>query len=157
MNDNRQRHEIVTVTQLLSMLLNLNMLRRTTVLKQRKTPLFGSIALRSITGRHCDHDRSYSCTSNDNHYSEREHIVLVSKGFKALECDRTPKSFLTSFFGAFTKDAIIAPYDSETSDPTPFLYDTTCYAAAGLMGISTLANLFIQPLNFRERDLFTEK
>jgi MFS family permease len=34
-----------------------------------------------------------------------------------------------------------------TIDPTPFLYDTTCYAAAGLMGVSLLSNLFIQPLN----------
>jgi MFS family permease len=34
-----------------------------------------------------------------------------------------------------------------TVDPTPFLYDTTCYAAAGLMGVSLLSNMLIQPLN----------
>lgn len=35
-----------------------------------------------------------------------------------------------------------------TVDPTPFIYDTTCYAAAGLMGVSLLANLAIRPLDF---------
>lgn len=35
-----------------------------------------------------------------------------------------------------------------TVDPTPFIYDTTCYAAAGLMGVSLLANLAIRPLSF---------
>lgn len=35
-----------------------------------------------------------------------------------------------------------------TVDPTPFIYDTTCYAAAVLMGVSLLANLAIRPLNF---------
>ena len=30
-----------------------------------------------------------------------------------------------------------------TVDPTPFLYDTTCYAAAGLMTVSLIANLMI--------------
>eukprot|EP00591_Stephanopyxis_turris_P002155 CAMPEP_0195530084 /NCGR_PEP_ID=MMETSP0794_2-20130614/32846_1 /TAXON_ID=515487 /ORGANISM="Stephanopyxis turris, Strain CCMP 815" /LENGTH=547 /DNA_ID=CAMNT_0040661505 /DNA_START=461 /DNA_END=2104 /DNA_ORIENTATION=+ len=34
-----------------------------------------------------------------------------------------------------------------TVDPTPFLYDTTCYVAAGLIGISALANLAITPLH----------
>ena len=34
-----------------------------------------------------------------------------------------------------------------TVDPTPFLYDTTCYVAAGLMGIAALSNLAIRPLN----------
>jgi hypothetical protein len=37
-----------------------------------------------------------------------------------------------------------------TIDPTPFLYDTTCYAAAGLMGVSLLSNLFIQPLDVQK-------
>lgn len=35
-----------------------------------------------------------------------------------------------------------------TVDPTPFIYDTTCYAAAVLMGVSLLANLAIRPLDF---------
>ncbi|MGK3755736.1 MAG: hypothetical protein ACI8RD_008046, partial [Bacillariaceae sp.] len=35
-----------------------------------------------------------------------------------------------------------------TVDPTPFIYDTTCYAAAGLMGIGLLANLAIRPLDY---------
>jgi len=35
-----------------------------------------------------------------------------------------------------------------TVDPTPFIYDTTCYAAAGLMGVSLFANLAIRPLDF---------
>jgi len=35
-----------------------------------------------------------------------------------------------------------------TVDPTPFIYDTTCYAAAGLMGVAFLANQAIRPLNF---------
>lgn len=35
-----------------------------------------------------------------------------------------------------------------TIDPTPFLYDSTCYAAAGLMGVSLLANLAIRPLDY---------
>lgn len=34
-----------------------------------------------------------------------------------------------------------------TVDPTPFLYDTTCYAAAGLMGVSLISNLLIRPLD----------
>jgi MFS family permease len=32
-----------------------------------------------------------------------------------------------------------------TVDPTPFLYDTTCYGAAALMGVSFAANYFIRP------------
>ena len=34
-----------------------------------------------------------------------------------------------------------------TVDPTPFLYDTTCYVAAGLMSVAALSNLAIRPLN----------
>lgn len=34
-----------------------------------------------------------------------------------------------------------------TVDPTPFLYDHTCYVAAGLMGVALLANLAINPLS----------
>lgn len=37
-----------------------------------------------------------------------------------------------------------------TMDPTPFLYDSTCYAAAGLMGVSALANMAIRPLDVPE-------
>ncbi len=37
-----------------------------------------------------------------------------------------------------------------TVDPTPFLYDTTCYAAAGLMGVAALSNLAIRPLDLSE-------
>ena len=34
-----------------------------------------------------------------------------------------------------------------TIDPTPFLYDTTCYIAAGLMGVAAMCNLVIKPLD----------
>lgn len=34
-----------------------------------------------------------------------------------------------------------------TVDPTPFLYDTTCYVAAGLMSVAALSNLAIRPLD----------
>lgn len=34
-----------------------------------------------------------------------------------------------------------------TVDPTPFLYDITCYAAAGLMTVSLLSNLMIRPID----------
>lgn len=34
-----------------------------------------------------------------------------------------------------------------TIDPTPFLYDTTCYIAAGLMGVAAMSNLVIKPLD----------
>ncbi|KAL7468763.1 hypothetical protein ACHAXS_008993, partial [Conticribra weissflogii] len=34
-----------------------------------------------------------------------------------------------------------------TVDPTPFLYDSTCYVAAGLMSIAALSNLLIRPLD----------
>jgi len=37
-----------------------------------------------------------------------------------------------------------------TIDPTPFLCDSTCYVAAGLMGVSALANLSIQPLDVKK-------
>jgi MFS family permease len=37
-----------------------------------------------------------------------------------------------------------------TADPTPFLYDTTCYIAAGLMGVSAIANLAIRPLDVKQ-------
>jgi hypothetical protein len=37
-----------------------------------------------------------------------------------------------------------------TIDPTPFLYDTTCYAAAGMMGVSLLSNMFIRPLDVQK-------
>lgn len=36
-----------------------------------------------------------------------------------------------------------------TVDPTPFLYDTTCYAAACLMGVAALSNLAITPLDLQ--------
>lgn len=32
-----------------------------------------------------------------------------------------------------------------TVDPTPFLYDTTCYAAAGLLGVAAIANASLRP------------
>jgi hypothetical protein len=35
----------------------------------------------------------------------------------------------------------------DTVDPTPFLYDSTLYVGAGLMGVALLANLAIQPLD----------
>ena len=35
-----------------------------------------------------------------------------------------------------------------TMDPTPFIYDSTCYAAAGLMTLSFLSNLAIRPLDY---------
>jgi len=34
-----------------------------------------------------------------------------------------------------------------TVDPTPFLYDSTCYFAAGLMSMAALSNLLIRPLD----------
>lgn len=34
-----------------------------------------------------------------------------------------------------------------TVDPTPFLYDSTCYVAAGLMSVAFLSNLAIRPLD----------
>jgi MFS family permease len=34
-----------------------------------------------------------------------------------------------------------------TLDPTPFLYDTTCHAAAGLMCLALAANLLIRPID----------
>lgn len=37
-----------------------------------------------------------------------------------------------------------------TVDPTPFLYDTTCYVAAGLMSLAFLSNLAIRPLDLRQ-------
>jgi len=39
-----------------------------------------------------------------------------------------------------------------TVDPTPFLYDTTCYAAAGLMGVAALSNLAIRPLDLKKEN-----
>ena len=46
-----------------------------------------------------------------------------------------------------------------TVDPTPFLYDSTCYVAAGLMGVSFLSNMAIQPLDYRRlaKDLEEEE
>lgn len=38
-----------------------------------------------------------------------------------------------------------------TADPTPFLYDTTLYIAAGLMSVSALANLAIRPLDVKQK------
>lgn len=32
-----------------------------------------------------------------------------------------------------------------TADPTPFLYDSTCYAAASLLGVAAIANLALRP------------
>jgi hypothetical protein len=37
-----------------------------------------------------------------------------------------------------------------TIDPTPFLYDTTCYVAAGLIGVSFISNMMIQPLDVKK-------
>mmetsp|Transcript_968 Transcript_968/g.1384 ORF Transcript_968/g.1384 Transcript_968/m.1384 type:complete len:163 (+) Transcript_968:16-504(+) len=37
-----------------------------------------------------------------------------------------------------------------TVDPTPFLYDTTCYMAAALMSVAAISNLAIRPLNLRK-------
>ena len=38
----------------------------------------------------------------------------------------------------------IAPYG--TVDPTPFLYDTTCYSMAGLLGVAAVANSMVKPV-----------
>ncbi len=38
---------------------------------------------------------------------------------------------------------------SETLDPTPFLYDSTCYAAAILMGVGMISNLLIKPIDVK--------
>jgi hypothetical protein len=40
----------------------------------------------------------------------------------------------------------------ETLDPTPYLYDTTCYVAAGLMAVSFIANQAITPLDYARID-----
>lgn len=37
-----------------------------------------------------------------------------------------------------------------TVDPTPFLYDSTCYVAAGLMSVAALSNLAIRPLDLKK-------
>ena len=37
-----------------------------------------------------------------------------------------------------------------TVDPTPFLYDTTCYVAAGLMSLAFASNLAIRPLDMNQ-------
>lgn len=37
-----------------------------------------------------------------------------------------------------------------TVDPTPFLYDTTCYVAAGLMSVAFLSNFAIRPLDLNK-------
>ena len=37
-----------------------------------------------------------------------------------------------------------------TVDPTPYLYDSTCYAAAGLMAMSLVANLMIRQLDIQK-------
>lgn len=37
-----------------------------------------------------------------------------------------------------------------TVDPTPFLYDTTCYVAAGLMSLAFASNLAIRPLDLNQ-------
>ena len=37
-----------------------------------------------------------------------------------------------------------------TVDPTPFLYDTTCHVAAGLMSVAFLSNLAIRPLDLNK-------
>ena len=37
-----------------------------------------------------------------------------------------------------------------TVDPTPFLYDTTCYAAAALMGVSLISNWMVHPIDVRQ-------
>ncbi|KAL7551857.1 hypothetical protein ACHAWF_015065 [Thalassiosira exigua] len=37
-----------------------------------------------------------------------------------------------------------------TVDPTPFLYDSTCFVAAGLMSVAALSNLAIRPLDLKK-------
>ena len=44
-----------------------------------------------------------------------------------------------------------------TVDPTPFLYDTTCYAAAALMGVSLVANWMIRPIDVQQIQSELEK
>lgn len=46
-----------------------------------------------------------------------------------------------------------------TVDPTPFLYDSTCYVAAGLMSLAFLSNLATRPLDLNKAiiDLKTRK
>jgi len=39
---------------------------------------------------------------------------------------------------------------ADTVDPTPFLYDSTFYVAAGLMGTAFLSNLAIRPLDVKK-------
>lgn len=46
-----------------------------------------------------------------------------------------------------------------TVDPTPFLYDSTCYVAAGLMSVAFLSNLAIRPLDLNKalKDMQSKK
>jgi len=46
-----------------------------------------------------------------------------------------------------TIEKLIELAPAGTVDPTPFLYDTTCYLAAALMSVAALSNLAIRPLD----------
>ena len=79
--------------------------------------------LRSITDKELFHD-TFGCTLDD---TDSVQTLIDAKTI------------------TITRLLEVAPV--ETMDPTPFLYDSTCYAAAGLMTLSFCANLLIRPLD----------
>lgn len=75
---------------------------------------------------------------------ERKLINLFSacRSYSVNDCFLSQFLF---FYQTISRLMEIAP--AGTIDPTPFLYDTTCYFAAGLIAVSALANMAIRPLN----------
>ena len=68
-------------------------------------------------------------------HAQRERRMTVRRDRKALIEAKTV---------TIAKLMAIAP--PGTQDPTPFIYDSTMYSMAGLMGVAALAHLAVRPV-----------
>lgn len=92
------------------------------------------------------------------HAIEQHDATALERSFG---CSMHDDATIEKLIGAktLTIDKLFELAPPGTVDPTPFLYDSTCYAAAGLMSVAFLSNLAIRPLDLSKalRDMQVKK
>jgi MFS family permease len=101
----------------------------------------GPMGLAYLRGRSVDHATQDLITKVDDD-------LVFQHTFGCLPSDREMISRLVDA-KTITISRLMEIVPQGTPDPTPFLYDSTCYTAVGLMTLSAFANLFIRPLDVR--------
>ena len=98
----------------------------------------GLACLRSYSYDNAMHELLSTIQAHDASALERTFGVSISD-------EKAMRSLIEAKTITIERVVELAPMG--TVDPTPFLYDSTCYAAAGLMGVAALSNLAIRPLD----------